>query len=126
MIDPQPNYDYSGIGKAEALLVFSAIATSQVAWLTAGFLGKVSFQLLWWACTWLANKEVLVMNLAATDIQILFQKGEFDASFDNAFKQIHASPNGLTPEQKAAIDAPVKAAFAKFAVFSQLPNDTKS
>ena len=115
----QANYDYSGIGKAEALLVFSALAASPSAWITNGIFGKIVFQLLCWACTWFANKEVLILNVAATDLQTLVQKGSFDASFDAAFQAIHGNPNQLTSAQKAAIDAPVIAAFNKFAVFGQ-------
>lgn len=60
------------------------------------------------------------MNVAVTDIQIIFQKGDYDASFDNAFKAINGNRDKLTPEQKAEIDAPVMAAFRAFGVFGQL------
>ena len=120
MADPQPNYDYSGIGKAEALLVYSALAASSVSWLTNGLLGKATFWALEQICTWLANKEVMVLNIAATDIQTVIQAGEFDATFDDAFKAINKSKDPLTAAQKAAIDQPVIDAFRKFAVFGQL------
>lgn len=119
---PEANYDYSGIGKAEALLLYSALA-SQSVWLTTGLVGDIVFKLLWRMCTWLANKEVLILNIAATDLQTLSQKGSFDGSFDDAFTAIHGHPELLTPEQKAAIDAPVMAAFRKFGVFGQLRDD---
>lgn len=120
---PQPNYDYSGIGKAEALLIFSALAASPAVWFTNGIAGQVTFWFLTQVCTWLANREVLVLNVIATDIQTISQKGAFDGSFDDAFAAILAAKEKLTPAQKAAIDAPVKAAFRKFAVFGQLRND---
>ncbi len=123
---PQPNYDYSGIGKAEALLVFSALAASPAVWFTNGIAGQITFWFLTQICTWFANKEVLILNIAATDIQTIMQKGDFDASFDNAFKAIHGNPDKLTSEQKAAIDAPVIAAFRKFAVFGQLRSSSNS
>lgn len=126
MADPQPNYDYSGIGKAEALLVYSALAASSVSWLTNGLFGKFTFWILQAACTWLANKEVMVLNIAATDIQTIIQAGEFDATFDDAFKKITAAKDPLTPEQKAAIDQPVIEAFKRFAVFGQLHDGTNS
>jgi hypothetical protein len=118
--DPQPNYDYAGIGNAEALLIFSALAASPAAPFTNGVLGKITFWSLGQFCTWLASKEVLVLNIASTDLQTLAQKGEFNATFDEAFKAIHGNSDRLTAEQKAAIDAPVIAAFRKFAVFGQL------
>jgi len=77
-------------------------------------------------CTWLANKEVLILNVMATDIQTLIQQGSFDATFDQAFEAIKGNPSKLTPEQKAAIDAPVIAAFNKFAVFGQLRNNSNT
>lgn len=106
--------------------MFSALATSPAAWLTAGILGKIVFGFLTWACTKLANLEVLILNVAATDIQVIIQKGDFDASFDDALKAIQASKGGLTKAQKDAIDAPVRAAFRKFAVFGQLRSNSDS
>lgn len=120
----EPNYDYSGIGKAEALLIYSALAASSWAFLTTGFLGTVVFQLLTYICTQLANVEVLILNVAATDIQTLIGQGDFDATFDQAFKQIQANKDKLTTAQKAKIDAPVIAAFTKFAIFGQLSNNS--
>ncbi len=116
---PIPNYDYSGIGRAEALLIFSAIASTSWVFITNGALGKFTFWVLEQACTWLANKEMLILNVVVTDIQTILQRGDFDASFDDAFKAIHGNPDKLTPEQKAAIDKPVIDAFRKFAVFGQ-------
>ena len=118
------NYDYSGIGKAEALLIFSAMAASPAAWFTNGIAGTITFWFLCQMCTWLANKEVLVLNVMATDIQTLIQEGSFDATFDQAFQAIKGNPNKLTDAQKAAIDAPVIAAFNKFALFGQLRSGT--
>ena len=122
----QPNYDYSGIGKAEALLIFSALAASPSAWLTNGLLGQFTFSFLCYFCTWLAGKEVMVLNVVATDIQTLVQQGGFDATFDEAFAAIQASKTQLTAAQKAAIDAPVMAAFNKFAVFGQLRGNSNT
>lgn len=118
--DPQPNYDYSGIGKAEALLIFSALAASPAAWLTNGVLGKFTFWALSKFLTWLSGKGIMLLNVLVADVQTLAQKGDFDGSFDNAFAAIHGHPERLTPEQKAAIDKPVIDAFRKFAVFGQL------
>jgi hypothetical protein len=119
-VNPRPNYDYSGIGKAEALLIFSALASSKLVFLTNGVFGKFTFQILWAACSWLATKEILLVNVVATDLQTLAQKGEFDGTFDDAFKKIHGQREKLSAEEKAAIDAPVRTAFRKFAYFGQL------
>jgi hypothetical protein len=118
---PQPNYDYSGFGKAEALLIFSVLAANpSTVWLTTGFIGSVFFALLSFICTKFANVGIMLINIAATDLQTLVQSGNFDGSFDDAFKKILASKDPLTAAQKAAIDAPVIAAFQQFAVFGQL------
>lgn len=122
----EANYDYSGIGKAEAVLLFSALASSPWVVLTNGLLGTVVFGVLTKICTFFANYEVLIVNVGVTDLQVLLQKGDFNGSFDDAFKAIHGNPDRLTPQEKAKIDAPVKAAFRKFAVFGQLPNGSNS
>jgi len=124
--DPQPNYDYSGIGRAEALLLFSALAASPWAVLTNGFLGSIVFWILTKICTGLANKEVMVLNVGATTLQTIMQKGEFDATLDAAFKAIKGNPDRLSAAEKAKIDDPVIAAFRKFAVFGQLRNSGDS
>jgi hypothetical protein len=124
--DPQPNYDYSGIGKAEALLVFSALAASPLVWFTTGFPGTVTFWLLTKACTWLANKEVMIMNLAAADINTIAEHKVFDGSFDEAFKEIHGNPNQLSQAQKASIDNKVIAAARAFFTFGSLRDSSSS
>ena len=116
------SYDYSGIGKAEALLVFAALAASPLVWITNGLLGGLTFWVLCRICTWLANKEVLLANIAAADIQTLAQKGNFDGSLDEAFKAIHGNPNQLTQAQRKAIDDKVILAFRNFATFGSLSN----
>lgn len=120
MDSPKANYDYSGIGKAEALLIFSALAASPAAWLTNGILGKIVFWSLSNFLTWLTGKGIMVLNVLVADVQTLGEKGDFDGSFDAAFAAIHEHPERLTPEQKTAIDKPVINAFRKFAVFGQL------
>lgn len=72
---------------------------------------------------WMADKGLIILNIAAADINTIAEKESFDGSFDEAFKEIHESKDRLTPEQKKAIDDKVIFAFRKFATFGELRND---
>lgn len=117
MTAPEPNYQYEGIGKAGALVIFAWLAASPFAFLTTGILGKIVFFIVSKITTYAATKGVMILNVAIADIQTIAQKDDFDGSFDEAFKEIHGNRDKLTPAQKKAIDDKVIAAFRKFASF---------
>jgi hypothetical protein len=110
-------YDFQGIGKAEALLVFSYLATTPLAPITQGFWGKVIFWILTQLGSLAASYGLVLLNLGIENVQIIIQKGSFDGSFDEAFKAINEKGGKLTPKEKQEIDAPVMLAFDGFADF---------
>jgi len=116
------NYQYEGIGKAGALVIFAWLASTPLVFLTNGILGKFVFFILTRFCAYLAGKGIMILNIAVADIQIVAQKNDFDGSFDEAFKEIHGQRDKLTPEQKKAIDDKVIRAFRKFADFGGVRN----
>lgn len=110
-------YDFEGIGKAGALLMFSGLAASPFVWFTTGIQGKIVFWLLVQLNKFLASNGLILLNIGIANVQVLIQENAYDKSFDDAFDAIHGNPKRLTEAQKKAIDAPVIAAFDKFANF---------
>lgn len=120
------NYDFQGIGKAAALLEFSALAASPVSWLTNGVLGQITFWLLTQMNAYLASKGLILLNIGIANVQVLSQKSDFDQSLDEAYQALRSG--SLTEVQKKALDDKVIAAFNNFADFGvqQSNGDSRS
>lgn len=97
-----------GITVALASTTYGAIAT------TWGF-RHVFEILIEWAVNWLANKGLMVLNIAAISVQGDWDQKAFDKAMDEALGQV--AVGGLTPAQMKEIDDKVITAFRKFAVF---------
>ncbi len=97
--------------------MFAALAASPFSWFTNGLAGEITFWLLQQFSMWMADKGLIILNVAAADINTISEKNDFDGSFDQAFKEIHENEDRLTPEQKKAIDDKVIKAFRQFAAF---------
>lgn len=110
-------YRFEGIGALGATLIFAGIAASPLSWLTNGVIGKFVYAVLQYACMWLADKGIIIMNIGIADLKTLSEKSGFDGSFEDAFKEIHEKKERLTPEDKKRIDDKVIDAFRKFASF---------
>ena len=68
----------------------------------------------------LANLGLIVMNVGVAKVQTIIDENEFEDSWDTAEKliqKIRDQGRDMTSEEIKAIDAPVIAAFRKFATF---------
>lgn len=69
------------------------------------------------AVNWAANKGLMVINIAAINIEGKWDQAAFDKAMDEALGAV--DKGNLTPEQVKEIDAKVIAAFRKFGVFTE-------
>lgn len=110
-------YNFEGIGKATALLLFSGLAASPFAWFTVGLQGKIVFWLLTQLGKWFASTGLVLLNVGIANVQVLSQQSNYDGAFDVAFRAIADRNGRLTLAEKKAIDDRVIAAFDRFADF---------
>lgn len=104
-------------------MVMGAIAANpNLVWLTVGFVGKA----VWFGVKLIvmgaASLGLVVLNVGAERIETLQAEAGFDGSWATAQKLIAGiteTGRTLTDEEKARIDAPVKAAFRRFARFGR-------
>lgn len=102
-------------------MVFTALATGSLAFLTTGFWGTVLFWILTKIFAFGASLGLVMVNVGIAEAETLNEMKDFDGTFDEAFKLINGRPNSkLTPEEGNAIDNKVIAVFRKFAVFGKL------
>lgn len=119
-LEPARKYKFEGIGKASATATFVALASTPLAKLTQGFVGKILYALLTLFFSGLASVGLVVLNIGIAKVETLLEQKDFDGSFDEAFKIINAKGGKLTQQEIAEIDSKVIDAFRKFAVFGKL------
>lgn len=113
--------DYKNIGKAHADAVFLILAANPTTLaLTQGFWGKIIYLILSHYGTWLASKELMVLNVGYDFVDTILQQKNFDGTLNEAYKIIATKGSTITPEEGAAIDNRVKSAFGKFAAFMRV------
>ena len=110
-------YEFPGLSKFNATLIFTAMASSPLAFLTTGFLGNITFFFLKKIGRWLANQGLALLNLGVDFLMVELEQRDFENAMDEAIAKVKASKGRLTKEQKEEIDAPVKNAFRRFASF---------
>lgn len=114
-------YDFKGIKKYGAKGL--ALALSSTPWgavlVNTWGLKSVVDILLEWGVNWLANKGLVVLNIAAIAVEGEWDQKAFDKDMEEALKKVEAATGRLTPEQAKAIDDEVLKAFRKFAVFTK-------
>ena len=113
-------YDFKGIKKFGAKGLLLALETVPV----VGKLLKWGLRapleiLLEWCVNWLANKGLVVLNIAAIAVEGEWDQKQFDDAMERAFKQIEAGGGKLTPEQIKAIDDEVIKAARRFIVITK-------
>lgn len=113
----EAKYQFDGISKATATLLFTAMASGPLAFLTTGILGKITFFFLKKVGNWLANQGLALLNIGVDQIKISLEKRNFDRAMDEAIKKVMETNRRLTKEEQAEIDDPVKKAFREFASF---------
>lgn len=110
-------YQFDGISKITATLLFTTIAASPMSFLTTGFIGKITFYLLKRISNWLANQGLAILNVGVDAIKIAQEKKAFDRAIEEAINKVLEAKHKLTKEEQDAIDDPVKKAFRKFVSF---------
>lgn len=108
---------YDGIARFSAAMVFSALATGPLSFLTKGMLGSVTFYVLRWASGWAASKGIVLLNLGVDYIQVEMEKRTYVEVMEEALAQVRASKGRLSKEDKKRIDDKVKLAFKSFVTF---------
>jgi len=101
-----------------ATLRVALSASPWTAWLTKGPQSDIVLEAF---SNWLANKGLLVLNLAAIDMTGAFDQKQFDAAIDNALDEIKnkGGREALTPAQIKAIDDEVIKAARKFVIVNR-------
>ena len=110
-------HEFTGIGSASATLTFVALAGSPLAFLTQGFLGKITHYILTQIYSRLASQGLVVLNIGVARVQTMAQRKDFDGTFDDAFDLINKSGGRLNPDDIKAIDDRVISALRKFTDF---------
>ena len=109
-----PKYQFDGVSKFSAVMIFTSLASSPFAFLTTGILGKFTFFILEKISNWLANKGLILLNVGVNYIAVLNQQGDYDKTIEEAIKKVKDNPGRLTDAQKKAIDQPVIDSFKRF------------
>jgi hypothetical protein len=109
-------YSFKGIRKAGSLGFKALIgSTGWGAKLLTGPFRKSLDLFLEFISELLANRGLLLLNIGEIYIQGKFKQSEFDSRLEKALAAVKVE--GLTPEQKKAIDDEVIKAFRPFAHF---------
>lgn len=114
-------YDFKGIKKYGAQGIQLALSTT--AWgavlIKIPVVGTMINLALELVVNWLANKGLMVLNIAAIAVEGKFDQMSFDSAMDKALSQVEMTGRILTPAQKKAIDDEVIKSFRNFAVFTK-------
>lgn len=110
-------YQFDGMARFTATMVFTKMASGPLAFLTTGFLGNITFFLLKKGANWLANQGLAVLNIGLNEILVAQQKGRFDKVLEDALKQVKQTKRKLSKKEQAEIDDRVIKAFRTFAYF---------
>lgn len=123
---PVTKHKLEGIGETGAAIIVAGISSNpSFAFLTAGFLGRVTWFAAKLVCMGLASLGLVVLNVGAAKIETLVAQNNFDGSWESAQKliaDIRKEGRELTDAEKAAIDRPVKDAFRRFGRFGRVRN----
>lgn len=111
-------YDFVGLKKYGALALATALSsTPWGSWVVTTWGVRHIFDLLAeWAVNWAVNNGLMVINIAAINVEGKWDQAAFDRAMDDALGQVERG--GLTPAQIKEIDEKVIQAFRKFAVFT--------
>lgn len=118
-------YDFPGIRKAGAKALSMVLAgTTWGASILASPFKPVFEYIMGWAIEWLANKGLVIINLAVIYVDGELDQSKFDSSMDEALEKVKIP--GLSEKEKAAIDEKVRNAFRNFAHLNDKPVKPKS
>lgn len=87
----------------------------------SGSLGWIAAIVLERLFNWLANKGIMLLNVAAINFDTNMDQKAFENAIEQAYKDLAGKKN-LTKEELDAIDNKVIAAFDEFVVFSKVRN----
>lgn len=110
-------HELTGIGSASATLTFVALAGSPLAFLTQGFLGKITHYILTQVYSRLASQGLVVLNIGVARVQTMAERKDFDGTFDEAFELINKRGGKLSDAEAKKIDDRVISALRKFTDF---------
>lgn len=109
--------DFPGISKFSATLIFTALASGSLAFLTKGVMGTITMFFLTKFSQWLSFKGITLLNVGADIVIIESEFSEFNSAMDEALERVRKSQGKLSDAQKKEIDEKVKASFRKFISF---------
>jgi hypothetical protein len=116
-------YDFSGIKKAGAAALKAVlVTTSWGAYIIASPFKPLVDIVLKYLVEWLANKGLIIINLAVIYIDGKIDQKEFDKAMNEALEKIK-TPN-MTEAEKELIDEKVRKAFREFARLNDQPTES--
>lgn len=113
-------YDFKGIKEKGAKGIEAVIAATTwgASLIKIPFFGLIEDAFLQLAVNWLANRGLVVFNLADIVIDGELDQNTFDAVFDDGLRRLQVGRDKLTPAQGKAIDDAVRKAARKFIKFN--------
>ncbi len=121
---PAFKYKFEGIGEIGAATLMAALALNpQTSWMTAGFVGRISWFIGKLIAMGGASLGLVFVNVGTEKISVILDQGGFDGSWESAQRLLAAARDAgkeLTDAEKQAIDDPVRAAFRKFGRFGRV------
>lgn len=111
-------YDFKGIKRLGGVGLRAFLSSMPAtAWICRLPFSETILELL---SNWLANKGLMVLNIGAIYVGGEFDQRAFDRALDQAFSEIElkGGRDGLTAEQKKAIDDEVIRAARRFVVLN--------
>lgn len=111
-------YDFKGIKSKGAMgieLLITGLWSGFAGVLKIPVIGTIIDDSIQAFTNWLANNGLVILNVAANDIDGSFDQSGFDSSMESALASVGVDRSTLTDAQKKVIDDTVIAAFRKFA-----------
>lgn len=107
-------HKFNNLSRGMATMIFTAMASTPLAFLTTGIVGKITFYFLQRWSNWLINQGLVLANVGIDFVKTASQKKDYDQAIEEAIQKVLQTKHRLTKEEQDAIDEPVKRAFRRF------------
>lgn len=110
----ETKYKFKGIAKFNAFLIFSAMSTGPLAFLTTGILGTITFKVLEMFGNWFANQGLALLNIGVDVLIVAVQENNYESVLNNAIKRVKNHKGPMPKELQKEIDNEVIDAVRDF------------
>lgn len=110
-------YQFKGIARFNAYLIYSALSTGPFSFLTTGILGTITFKVLELAGNWLANQGLALLNIGYDAIKIAAEQNRYESVINSAIARVKNHKGPMPEKLKKEIDNEVIDAARDFIRF---------